>query len=42
MNKEKLSLIEKKSIDTKKRELYKEVTDLAMDIREKNIISLQV
>ncbi|MGI8363360.1 MFS transporter [Bacillus cereus] len=40
MNKEKLSLIEKKIIDTKKRELYKEVNDLAMDIREKkhNII----
>ncbi|ALL20640.1 MFS transporter [Bacillus thuringiensis serovar pingluonsis] len=35
MNKEKLSLIEKKIIDTKKRELYKEVTDLALDIREK-------
>ncbi|QPW48962.1 MFS transporter [Bacillus thuringiensis] len=41
MNKEKLSLIEKKIIDTKKREVYKEVTDLAMGIREKkhNIIT---
>ena len=33
--KEKLSLIEKKIIDTKKRELYKEVTDLALILERK-------
>ncbi|PTC12247.1 MFS transporter [Bacillus wiedmannii] len=35
MNKEKLSLIEKKIIDNKKRELSREVTELALSIRDK-------
>ncbi|MGH1260650.1 MULTISPECIES: MFS transporter [Bacillus] len=35
MNKEKLSLIEKKIIDNKKREFYKKITELSLSIRDK-------